>query len=199
MTGSTRAANAAQRRNDLIEAALRLFATQGYDETGTDQIAEEAGVSPRTFFRYFPTKESVLFFGEYDFIRSFGDVLLAQPPDVADLDAIRDALVVLAPVIERIRERIRLYEQAIASSPILRGRADLNSQEHIAHMAEAIARRRGLDQPDAGCTLLATVSHAVLRQAIFGWLQGPPSASTAAALRDGFALLRAEVAGDDRR
>jgi hypothetical protein len=88
-----------------------------------------------------------------------------------------------------------LYEQAIASSITLRGRSQANDAEHIGHMAAAVARRRGLDQPDAGCRLLATVSHAVLRQAIVGWLEGPSSGSTAAALADGFALLRAEVAG----
>lgn len=192
-TGSTRAANAARRRQDLIDVALRLFAEQGYDETSTDQIAEEAGVSPRTFFRYFPTKESVLFFGEYDFIRSFEDVLMAQPPEIPDLDAIRDALIVLAPVIERIRERVARYEQAIKSSITLRGRSQANDEEHIAHMAAAIARRRGLDQPDAGCTLLATIAHHVLRASIEDWLAGPATRSTADALSEGFALLRAEI------
>lgn len=193
--GSTRAQNTARRRQRLIEVALRLFAEQGYDETGTDQIAEEAGVSPRTFFRYFPTKESVLFFGEYDFIRSFEDVLMAQPPDVDDVTAVRDALVVLAPVIERIRKRVERYEQAVSSSITLRGRSQANDEEHIAHMADALARRRGLDHPDAGCTLLATVSHAVLRHAIEEWLAGPASGSIADALAKGFALLRAEIAG----
>jgi AcrR family transcriptional regulator len=190
----TRAEITAYRRQRLIEVALQLFAEQGYDETSFDEIAAGAGLSPRTFFRYFPTKESVLFFGEYDFIRSFEDVLMAQPPEVSDLDAIRDSLIVLAPVIERIRNRVSLYEQAVASSITLRGRSHANDQEHISHMAAAIARRRGRDQPDAGCRLVATISHAVLRQSIGDWLDGPPSQSTAEALADGFALLRAEVA-----
>lgn len=45
----------------LQQAALGLFSKNGHDTTTTDEIAEQAGVSPRTFFRYFPTKESVLF------------------------------------------------------------------------------------------------------------------------------------------
>jgi AcrR family transcriptional regulator len=187
-----RAANRARRREVLIETALRLFAEQGYDETHTDQIAAEAGVSPRTFFRYFPTKESVLFFGEYDFMNSFEGVLLAQPPGVSDLDAIRDSLIVLAPVIERVRARVILYEQAIASSITLRGRAQANDEAHVAHMASAVARRRGLHEPDAGCRLLAAVGHLVLRQSITDWLHRPLG-TTEDALRARFELLRAEL------
>ena len=56
-----RAVSAARSREALIDAALSRFARDGFDATPTDRIAEDAGVSPRTFFRYFPTKEDVLF------------------------------------------------------------------------------------------------------------------------------------------
>ena len=82
---SPRDEHADRTRNALLEAALNLFSANGYDETTTDQIAESAGVSPRTFFRYFPTKESVLFFGEYDFIDAVSGVYLAQPEEAVRL------------------------------------------------------------------------------------------------------------------
>ena len=44
----------------LRAAAVRLMADRGYEATSTDEIARAAGVSPRTFFNYFPTKESVV-------------------------------------------------------------------------------------------------------------------------------------------
>jgi AcrR family transcriptional regulator len=48
-------------RETIVEVALRLFASQGYDETTVAQIAEEAEISPSTFFTYFPAKEDVVF------------------------------------------------------------------------------------------------------------------------------------------
>jgi AcrR family transcriptional regulator len=48
----------------LREAAVRLIAKRGYEATGTDDIARAAGVSPRTFFNYFPSKESVILLPE---------------------------------------------------------------------------------------------------------------------------------------
>ncbi len=46
--------------------ALRLFAAKGYQQTSVDEIAHAAAISPRTFFRYFPCKEDVVLWDEYD-------------------------------------------------------------------------------------------------------------------------------------
>jgi AcrR family transcriptional regulator len=53
-------------RWSIQDHALRLFQTQGYDQTTVEQIAAAAEVSPSTFFRYFPTKEDVVIEDEFD-------------------------------------------------------------------------------------------------------------------------------------
>lgn len=68
---------------EILDAALRLFVEQGYEETPVAQIAREAGVSERTLFRYFGTKEDLL----GDSQHRFGQVLTAtinDQPDEAD-------------------------------------------------------------------------------------------------------------------
>ncbi len=84
-----RSVTAARSREALIDAALSRFARDGFDATTTDRIAEEAGVSPRTFFRYFPTKESVVFHRDYGFMRSFAAAYLEQPSTRSDYEALR--------------------------------------------------------------------------------------------------------------
>ncbi|WP_061963004.1 TetR/AcrR family transcriptional regulator [Demequina aurantiaca] len=82
--GGLRERKKAQRRLALHEAALELFEKNGYDETTVAQIAASAGVSPRTYFSYFPTKEAALFAPLDDAITSL-EADLATPPAEGDV------------------------------------------------------------------------------------------------------------------
>jgi len=176
----------------LQQAALELFAKNGYDTTTTDEIAEQAGVSPRTFFRYFPTKESVLFLGETGWFQSFTEQLLAQPETLSDVAAILETLLSLAPQLTRIRRALLLYERAVASSPTLRGGVHDRQQEEIGTVADAIARRQGLDEPDDRCMLIGTICLVTYRRSITQWLAGPANADPTTVVSRNFELL-AEV------
>ena len=110
-------------RRTLEVIALRLFTEQGFDETPIEQIAAEAGVSRRTFFRYFDSKASVLW-GEFDSEISVIREALAQVPDsVPMMDAIRQAVVTAnhyrADDVRELRARMNL----IASAPALQSSA----------------------------------------------------------------------------
>lgn len=170
---SPRSEHANRTRAALLVAALNLFSANGYDETTTDQIAEAAGVSPRTFFRYFRTKESVLFFGEYDFIHAFSGVYLAQPDSTSDFEAMANSFALLAPALKRIRKRIAQYREAVASSPVLLGRERQNHEANSEIVANVIAERRHLAKPDDECRLLASVGILLLERAINRWLATP--------------------------
>ena len=80
-------------RDELTEAALKLLAFQGFEETTIDQMAAAAGVSRRTFFRYFQSKEDVII----EFLSDLGRQLshglstrpATEPPAVALQNTLR--------------------------------------------------------------------------------------------------------------
>jgi AcrR family transcriptional regulator len=186
----------------LQQAALELFAKQGYDDTPTDAIAERAGVSPRTFFRYFATKESVLFVGEYDWFQSFTAEYAKQPLELSDVDAMLKTLLKLTPDHVKRRRALVLYEKAVASSPTLRGGVHDRQQHDIGTVAEAVAKRRGMSKPDESCFLLGAVFLLTYRRALTAWLGGPATADLTAIITGNFELLKGlliPVSPDGRR
>lgn len=95
----------------LQEKAMALFVQQGFDETTVAQIAEAAGVSQMTFFRYFPTKDAVVFDDPYDPV--IADLIAAQDPGLPAIERVRLGLLaawssVPAPADDATREKIRL-------------------------------------------------------------------------------------------
>jgi AcrR family transcriptional regulator len=187
--GGARTDRMARTRAALVDAALDLMAEHGFDAVTTDDIAQRAGVSPRTFFRYFATKESVLLFGEADFVSSFTGVLLAQPEEVPEIRAVSSSFVALAPGISGLHRRIRLFYRAMNSSHVLRGQEAVQQEVSVRKIADALARRRGLLRPDAACQLLATVSLTTLQHALWDWAKGPARADLGKAIEERFVLL----------
>lgn len=170
---SPRGEHADRMRNALLEAALNLFSAKGYDSTTTDEIAESAGLSARSFFRYFPTKESVLFSGERDFVVAVSGVFLAQPESVSDIEAIANSFALVAPGLQRIRKRIAQYHEAVDSSLLLIGREQRSHRTNAELMAKVIAERRRLRAPDDDARLLAEVGLLLVGRAISQWLAKP--------------------------
>src|SRR5256885_8051975 len=75
-------------RAAIVDAALALFQEQGFTETTVDAIAERADVGRRTFFRYFPAKETVLFHDIDSQIQATIASLAARPEDEPPFEAL---------------------------------------------------------------------------------------------------------------
>lgn len=195
---SLRDEHKARTKKALREAALKLFATKGYDTTTIEEIAEMAGVSARTFFRYFPTKESVLFLGEPEWLQSFAEVYPSQPRALGDVDAMCLTLTQLAGSLLRGRRSMQLYQRAIASSATLRGREQDHRQEDVMNMAAAVAERRGLTEVDEGCLLLASIGLVTYWRAIEVWLKGAGGTDLRTAIVEEFAHLAGLMGAAER-
>jgi AcrR family transcriptional regulator len=130
----------ARTREQLTEAAVRLFAERGFEQTKVDDIAAAADVVPRTFFRYFASKDDALF-SWYDLSRDATVAALQSRPRG---EGIVTALI--AALDESVRASgaqrvIRLTGQAIAKSPELRGRLDAVRTSHRRDVANELAHR----------------------------------------------------------
>jgi len=142
--GSRRGRPPSTSRRELRLIALRLFAERGFDSTTIEQIAVEAGVSERTFFRYFTTKASVLWTEFETEVESIRASLAAVPDDVPLMDAIRGAVVAAnhyhADDVPEMRMRMHL----IATVPAL----SFSAAEHYDAWERAIGEfaARRLDQ-----------------------------------------------------
>src|SRR5262252_4943057 len=77
----------------IIQKGLKLFVKHGYDETTLDAIAEAAGISRRTFFYYFRSKEDVLLAAhDSGFREALRPAMLEESPDQAPIDAVKSCL-----------------------------------------------------------------------------------------------------------
>ncbi|HLM18189.1 MAG TPA: TetR family transcriptional regulator [Acidimicrobiia bacterium] len=175
MTSRTRvprAVSEARSREAILDAALELFAEQGFDETTTEQVADRAGVSPRTFFRYFPTKESVVFYRDFGLMRRFESELQAQSETRSDFDAICATFVALSRGFDELRERVQRYRRVVDSSSVLLGREHLHSQEHSQTIARALAHRHGREAPNDDDATLGALAVLLYNRAFAQWLDG---------------------------
>jgi AcrR family transcriptional regulator len=137
---------AASTRQAIVASARRLFEDHGYAETTVDQIAEHADVAPRTFFRYFPTKEALLFADFDEERQTMLESLAARPSDEDPLESIAIVIGHFAEVIIERRDDLawgwRMCSEQDAQE--MYERSMLKRQTHI-QIAEFIASRLGTD------------------------------------------------------
>jgi AcrR family transcriptional regulator len=130
-------------RRAIEEAAVQLFLAGGFDATTVDEIAAAADVSPRTFHRYFATKEEVVLGTGAEEAEQIVAVLRSRPVDEPLLDSLR--MVVLAQADEWERDRGLMLDQLrlVLRTPSLRARYLEVVQGCIDPIAKAVGERSG--------------------------------------------------------
>jgi AcrR family transcriptional regulator len=182
-----------QTRRVIQEQALRLFLADGYDATTVERIAEAAGVSHMTFFRHFPTKESVVADDDYDPL--IAALIRDRPASEPPLTAIRRALVgALQAMPTAEQNQLRVRTQLLVETPALRGRLwenQLNTQELFA--AALAARERGVEaaSPELRLRVLAGAALATFTTALTTWVTSPEHTTLPDLIDEAFTALQA--------
>ncbi|MFG2761580.1 TetR/AcrR family transcriptional regulator [Streptomyces wuyuanensis] len=183
-----RARKKAQTRSTIQEEALRLFLSQGYESTTVDEIARAAGVSSMTFFRHFPTKESVVESDDYDplIVR----LIERRPPREHPLEALHHALTEgLAAVYATDRDALLVRTRLILTTPALRARLWENQHTTERMLATALASRSG-QVPDLQLRVLVSAALAALTTTLAIWVEGDGEAHLPTLVDKAFLALR---------
>jgi AcrR family transcriptional regulator len=152
----------------MIQAeALRLFAEKGYSETTVEEVADAAAISPRTFFRYFPSKEDVVIWDEYDPL--VPELLQARPDEEPPIETLRAVIrQALTSLYQSDPERLLARVRLSFSVPELRARFAEEQQRGMETLAPLLEQKRWTRTDDLqlrviGAALIAAVSVALDR------------------------------------
>ena len=179
-------------RGRLEQAALELFQERGYTRTTVEEIAARAGLTERTFFRYFADKREVLFSGSGALQKVIVDAIASSPAPTGPLDAVAAALEATAAVLQRGREYARTRQALIAAHAELRERELIKLRSLASAIADAL-RRRGIPEPVASLTAEAGI--AILKVAYECWIDDTKARELSHHIRESLDELRALTAG----
>jgi AcrR family transcriptional regulator len=157
-----------------MKAAITLFAEQGYEETTIAEIAERAGLTKRTFFRYFSDKREVLFDGSHELERIWLEAAAAAPPEATPLAVVTAGFDPVAEMFAERQDFARLRADIIEANPELQER-ELIKLQNLAGSIKAALIERGVSANAA--ILAAQAGVTVFHVAFARWVrQDDPTA-----------------------
>lgn len=174
----------------LSQAALALFERQGYDQTTVAEIAEAAGLTKRTFFRYFSDKREVLFNGSGELQDRLVGGIDAAAPDATALDAVFAGLDEVAQLFADRHAFARVRSAIVAANPELRER-ELIKLQSLAGAVTAALVRRGFTENAA--TLAAQAGVTVFQVAFARWVDQDDPAAFRRLMDESLADLRSVI------
>jgi AcrR family transcriptional regulator len=162
-----------QTRGRIQDAAFRLFSDAGFDTTTVDQIAAAAEVSPRTFFRYFASKEDVVFSDEALDLEALRTAVDAQPAAAPERVALREGILGFSRYLEDDHARVLPRARLVADNQSLMGRTLVTQGEWADKLADGLAQRNGSADPSFEQRVLASAAIGALTTAVMTWAMNP--------------------------
>jgi AcrR family transcriptional regulator len=165
-----------QTRDRLIAAALKLCDEQGFEATTVDQISDAADISPRTFNRYFATKEDVVLAPVEDMIVAMTDSLDAQPRTGNEIEALINAQVQIlggqCPVGSVDLSRFETMNRIIQNAPAVNARGMELSDRKFRSISDKVAERMEVPADDARVRVIVSVYMSLMHISLDTWRCG---------------------------
>ncbi len=167
-------------QTELTSVAQELFLKNGYEATTVDQIAAAAGMSKRTFFRYFPSKDDLVI-GKYDlFGDRLADALDARPADEPVWESLRRVFDLTLDYVQDDHQRARndSMERIVQSTPQLTARYLEKMQRIQSLLIGRVAARLGVNTAtsDPRPAAIVGAAFACMHAARASWLESNQSA-----------------------
>jgi AcrR family transcriptional regulator len=160
----------ARTRRELEAAALALFEAKGYEDTTVEEIAASVEVSTRTFFRYFGSKEDVLFGYEEDQLAELRRIIRDCPSAATDMSALGQVLLTFANYLADEPQPLLARAALVAQNPQLIDRSLMVLRSRELTLAEELAAQAGMQGPDLRLLVLAATTMSAVNVAARAWL-----------------------------
>jgi AcrR family transcriptional regulator len=163
----------AETHSRIQAEAIRLFLERGFEATTLDDIADAAGVSRRSLFHYFESKEEIVLSGRADFPNIIAEAISRRPAGEPLLDMVENALIDTAARYGSTQTRD--LSRLIRDTPTLSA-GEQAKYEHVERaLAKALANRKSLPEIDTACRVTAATAIGILKLAVEAWLAGNDS------------------------
>lgn len=167
-------------RHALLAAAHRRFHQTGFESTTLEEVCAEVGLSRRTFFRYFPDKESLAFPHRRERLQRFVELLASAPASESPIGCLRRIARMFAAEYMQNRDSLLSQQRLVQTSPALLARENEIDRDWENGMAEAFRARAGASHAaDLRARVLAGAAIGVIRATLRHWFAGDGKADLA--------------------
>jgi AcrR family transcriptional regulator len=163
-----------ERRREILDAAVRVFARKGYHTCRVGDIAEEAGVSHGLLYHYFDSKEAIL---ETVFRETWSDLLSAlrtvEESEATAAEKLRQVAAILLRSWRRDPDLVRVLVREVARSPQLPGRvAEIGQAFRAIERIVAHGQEEGELRADVDPQLASWILYGAIEEILTGWVLG---------------------------
>jgi AcrR family transcriptional regulator len=185
--------------DEIERVAIELFAQRGYTTVTVDDIAEACGISPRTFFRYFPAKADVVRAHQRRLFDRLERALAARPPTEGPVTALRQAFLATTQMRPDDRERVVLVGRLLVEAGEIIDRDVGFEADRRGALVSLVAARAGVDPAaDPRPAVVVAAMTAGAQAAFRAWLEAGGEGELAASMANALDLLEQGVASFER-